>query len=182
MVFGDQVDAISAINDQPLAHDELIQSVYLELKRVARGFLRRERSDHTLQPTALVHEAYLRLSEQDRTVWQSREHFIGIAATMMRRILVDHARRKKSNKGGHQLTIPFDEINAVGKMPNLDLLALDEAMQRLAEKHPQESRIVELKFFGGLSISETAEILDVSDTTVERGWRFAHAWLFRELT
>ena len=179
---GDQAGTLS-VHDTPAARDELIQTAYLELKRLAISFLRRERSDHTLQPTALVHEAYLRLAEQDKIVWQSREHFVGVAATMMRRILVNHAVSKKRQKrGGAALTIPLTEIDLPSNEINFDLVSLDEALVKLEREHPQESSVVELKFFGGLSISETANFLDISDTSVERSWRFARVWLLRELS
>jgi RNA polymerase sigma-70 factor, ECF subfamily len=163
--------------------DELMVMVYQELRRLAGSYLRQERSDHTLQPTALVHEAYLRLSEQNNVKWRNREHFIGVAATMMRRILVNYAiRRKRNKRGGSELKLSLAEADSLIKGDDINLIALDEALEKLAEAYPQESRVVELKFFGGLSIEETARILEISDTSVERSWRFARAWLLREMT
>lgn len=163
--------------------DELMEMVYQELRRLAESYLRQERINHTLQPTALVHEAYLRLTEQENIVWRNREHFIGVSATMMRRILVNHAiRRNRDKRGGGELRLSLTEADRFIKGEDVNLIALNEALNKLAETYTQESRIVELKFFGGLSIEETARILEVSDTTVERGWRFARAWLLREMS
>jgi RNA polymerase sigma-70 factor (ECF subfamily) len=164
------------------AGDELVQTVYDELRRLAGSYLRQERKDHTLQPTALVHEAYLRLSEQEAIVWQSREHFIGVAATMMRRILVNHAiKRKRTKRGGGVPNLSLAEADKFFINTQFDIVALDAALERLSSEFPLEAQIVDLKFFGGLSIKDTARILSVSDTTVERSWRFARAWLLREL-
>ena len=161
--------------------DELIVHVYNELRRLATHYLRRERADHTLQPTALVHEAYMRLSAQDGVDWQNREHFVGVAASIMRRVLVDHARGHKRSKRWGGLKLPLAEADGCGEGNPEDLLALDEALTRLTRRHPQKSRVVELRFFGGLSIEETARIMEVSDSTVERDWKFARAWLAREM-
>ena len=166
----------------PADRDELVTLVYGELRRLAESYLRHERPDHTLQPTALVHEAYMRLVEQKSIEWQSREHFIGVAATMMRRILVNHAvRRKREKRGGGGLRLSLEAADRLLTGAEIGLTALDEALDNLAMDYPQESRTVELRFFGGLSIAETARVLSVSDTTVERDWRFARAWLAREL-
>jgi len=165
----------------PPTSDELLVRVYDELRRLARNYLRRERVDHTLQPTALVHEAYLRLAAQDGVSWRNREHFISVAAQMMRRVLVDHARGHTRDKRGGGLKLAIAEIDRVAQAEGDDLVALDEALRRLARLHPQKSRVVELRFFGGLSIEETARVLQVSDSTVERDWKFARAWLAREL-
>jgi RNA polymerase sigma-70 factor, ECF subfamily len=162
-------------------HEELIVRVYDKLRRLAANYLRRERADHTLQPTALVHEAYMRLAAQEGVDWRNQEYFVGVAAAMMRRVLVDHARGHKRDKrwGGQKLSLAEADGCAEGEAE--DLVALDEALRKLARRHPQKSRVVELRFFGGLSIQETAHIMDVSDSTVERDWKFARAWLAREI-
>ena len=141
----------------------------------------RERADHTLQPTALVHEAYMRLTAQKGVEWRNREHFLGIAAAMMRRVLVDHARGHRRGKRGGGLKLPLADADGYAEGEVQDLVALDEALRKLARKHPQKSRVVELRFFGGLSIEETAGVLKVSDSTIERDWKFARAWLAREI-
>lgn len=159
-----------------------MQIVYDELRKLARSYLRHEREGHTLQPTALVHEAYLRLTEQEGVVWKSREHFIGVAATMMRRVLVNHAvKRNRDKRGGGHIYLSLAEADKFFAHTEIDILSLDTALERLAQKFPLESQVVNLRFFGGLSIEETATVLSVSDTTVERSWRFARAWLWREL-
>jgi RNA polymerase sigma factor (TIGR02999 family) len=163
------------------AQAELLPLVYEELRRLARAYLRRERPDHTLQPTALVHEAYLRLARSQDEVWQDRAHFFGIAARLMRQILVNHAKAHDSAKrGGPARKLPLDEANALRQPPHL--LALDEALQALARTHPRQSEVVELKFFGGLEAREIAEVLGVSEKTVLRDWNFAKLWLYRELS
>ena len=159
----------------------LLPLVYDELRSLARGYLQRERSDHTLQSTALVHEAYLRLVDQNVT-WQNRAHFFGIAAQMMRRILVDHARGRNTAKRGegiYRVTLD-EELMGVGKR-DVDVIALDEALTHLAKFDPQQSRIVELRFFAGLSIEETSEVMKISPATVKRDWAMAKAWLHREM-
>ena|ERR1044071_4149043 len=162
--------------------DELMGRVYDELRRLAHHYLREERPNHTLQPTALVHEAYLRLMDQPGVSWRSREHFIGIAATMMRRVLVDHARRHKRDKrGGGLPKLSLLEADCFTNQQSLDFVALDVALGKLSTDYPDASRTVELRFFGGLSIAETARVLSVSESTVERDWRFARAWLMREM-
>ncbi len=157
--------------------------VYKELRRLASNYLRREKVGHTLQPTALVNEAYLRLVDQKSFHWQNRAQFYGIAAQLMRRILVDHARSKQAEKRGgleqQRLSITYAE--GVSTKANLDVLALHEALEELARMDPQQSRIVELKFFGGLSIEETAEVMALGHATVERDWKMARAWLRRKL-
>jgi RNA polymerase sigma factor (TIGR02999 family) len=164
------------------ARDRLMALVYDDLRRRAAAYLRRERSSHTLQPTALVHEAYLRLLDQDRVVWQNRTHFLAIAASMMRRVLVDHGRRQKAGKrGGAGTRVTLDESFAPVAPRGLDLLALDEALSELAALDEQQARIVELRAFGGLSVEETAEALEISPATVKRHWSFALAWLQRRL-
>jgi len=161
----------------------LIPVVYDELRRLAASYMRRERPDHTLQPTALLNEAYLRLIDQTRVAWQGRAHFFGIAARMMRRILMDHARQHKAAKrgsGGRKL--PLDEALEEPMRQDLDLLALDEALTRLEELDPRQSRVVELRFFAGLEVTEVAEVLAVSPATVKREWAVARVWLHREIS
>lgn len=165
------------------ALERLLPEIYAELRRLAASYLRDERRDHTLQPSALVHEAYLKLVDQRAVQWQNRAHFFGIAAQAMRRILVDHARAHGADKrGSGQRAVPLDESLAVGAMPDLDLLALHEALSRLAAIDPQQARVVELRFFGGLTMEETAEAMRISPATVGREWVLAKAWLFAELS
>jgi RNA polymerase sigma factor (TIGR02999 family) len=164
------------------AQERLMALVYDELRRRAAAYLRRERVGHTLQPTALVHEAYLRLVEQDRVVWQGRAHFLAIAASMMRRVLMDHGRRQKAGKrGGGGTRVTLDEAFSLVSPRGLDLLALDTALSELAAIDEQQARIVELRAFGGLEVEETAEVLGISTATVKRHWAFALAWLQRRL-
>lgn len=165
------------------ALERLLPVLYEELHSLARGYFSREDSGHTLQPTALVHEVYLRLVDQKRVRWQNRAHFLGVAAQMMRRVLVDHARRRKASKrGGGALKLPLDEAQDRPEDPQeVDYLALDEALNRLAAFDPQQSRIVELRFFAGLTVPETAEVLSISPATVKREWSVARAWLFRQM-
>jgi len=167
---------------EPAALDELIPLVYDELRRIAAHYLRQERRGHTLQTSALVNEAFLRLIGQ--TVdWRNRAQFFGIAARLMRQILVDHARHHgRAKRGGGQIQVALDEALDVAKTRDADLVALDEALTALAQFDPQQSRVVELRYFGGLTIAETAEVLGVSDSTVEREWNLARAWLLRELS
>lgn len=161
---------------------ELMPLVYQELRRRAAAYLRHERPDHTLQATALVHESFLKLVDQSRADWKSRGHFCSVAAQAMRRILVQHARRRNSDKrGGKWSKIYLDETRELGGEQAPDLVALDEALQRLAEHYPRESEVVELKFFGGLERDAIAELLQVSPKTVSRDWSFAKAWLRRSL-
>jgi len=166
------------------ALDKLLPLVYQELRRLADRYLRRERSDHTLQATALVHEAYLKLIDQRNVHWQNRAHFFGVAAQAMRRILVDHARSHQSAKrGSGGLKLSIDEgLEVSEEQPAADMVALDDALNALAEIDPQKSRIVELRFFGGLSIEETAEVLGIGTATVIRQWRMAKAWLYNEVS
>ena len=164
------------------ALDELTPLVYGELRHQAARYLRRERLSHTLQTTALINEAYLRLIDAKDVQWQSRAHFFAIAANLMRRILVDHARRHDAEKrGGSQIRLTLDEGLAVAKETDVDLLAVDEALDRLATIDPQQARVVELRFFSGLSVEETAAVLGVSPKTVKRDWSVARAWLRREI-
>ena len=165
------------------ALNKLMPLVQSELRRLAGNYLRRERPGHTLQPTALVNEAYLRLVDQRQANWKNRAQFYGIAAQLMRRILVDHARQHKAAKrgGSDQQRLSITSAHDVSDKPDLDLLALHDALEELAKVDPQQSRIVELKFFGGLSIEETAEVLGIGHATVERDWKMARAWLRRKL-
>src|SRR4026207_366646 len=165
------------------ALEKLMPLVYSELRRLASNYLRRERAGHTLQPTALVNEAYLKLVDQRNAKWQNRAHFFGISAQLMRRILVDHARQHQAVKrgGSKQERLSISSVEEVATQPEVDLLALNEALDELALMDPQHAQIVDLKFFGGLSIDETAEVLGISHATVERDWKMARAWLRRQL-
>jgi RNA polymerase sigma-70 factor (ECF subfamily) len=164
------------------ALQRLIPLVEAELRRVARAYMGRERRGHTLQVTALVNEAFLKLTDARHIRWQDRAHFVGISARLMRRVLVDHARRRGYGKrgGGAQRVTLHDELVASAD-PALDLVALDRALEALAKVDARKSRIIELRFFGGLTVEETAEVLDVSGDTVKRDWRLAKLWLLREL-
>jgi RNA polymerase sigma factor (TIGR02999 family) len=171
----------SAGNERAL--EELLPLIYNELRQLAHNFLYRERSGHTLQTTALVHEAYLKLIDQKDSRWQNRSHFFAIAAQAMRRILIDSARRHAAMKrGGPQEKLSLDEVADVSLEPNTKLLALDEALKALAEIDSEQSRIVELRYFGGLTIEETAEVLNSSPATIKREWAMARAWLHQALT
>ena len=164
------------------ALDALMPLVYVELRRLAGHYLRQERPGHTLQSTALVHEAFVRLVGTNPPEWQSRAHFYGVTARLMRQVLVDHARTHRAEKrGGDSLKLTLDEgLVGAGKQ-DLDILALDGALNQLAQISPQQSQIVELRFFSGLSIEETSEVLGISPATVKRHWTVARAWLFREM-
>jgi RNA polymerase sigma factor (TIGR02999 family) len=164
------------------AADKLLPLVYDEFRALARHYLAQERANHTLQPTALVHEAYMKLVDQTRVDWQGRSHFFAVAAQAMRRILVDHARsRQRDKRGGGRARVVLDEAVALSPQKDEDVLALDEALERLAALDPRQAKVVELRFFGGLSVEEVAEALKVSKRTVEGDWTFARAWLSREL-
>ena len=164
------------------AESRLLPLVYAELRRRARRYMRGERPDHTLQPTALVHEAYLRLAGQREVDWQSRAHFFAVAAQLMRRILVDHARARKAEKrGGGEPRVALNESLAMTEEKSAELMALDEALTRLAERDPRQARAVELRFFGGLSEEEAAEVMGISLRTLKRDWSVARAWLFKEI-
>ena len=166
---------------QPDAEARLLPLVYDELRRLAASYLRRERPDHTLQATALVHEAYIRLAGQQGT-WQNRSHFFGIAAQLMRRVLVDHARAHCAEKrGSGGIKVPLDEALLLSSAESRELLDLDEALSRLAQIDPRQARVIELRFFAGLSLEETAHVLNCATRTVTRDWRMAQAWLRREL-
>ena len=165
------------------ALDKLMPIVYDELRRQAARYLRREQAGHTLQTTALIHEAYVRLVDQRNVQWQNRAHFFGIAAQMMRRILVDHARTKKrAKRGGSNVKVSLADAAVPVKEQDLDVVALDEALTRLAAIDEQQSRVVELRFFSGLTVEETAEVMGISPATVKRDWSMAKAWLHRELS
>lgn len=167
-------------HDEALA--ELMTHVYEELRRIASGHLRHEIAGHTLQPTALVHEAYLRLVDQRRMKWRNRAQFYGVAAQIMRRILVDHARSQHANKrGAGWELVPLDDHDPASLPASADIIALDEALQRLSAFDAHQSRIVELRYFGGLTIDETAEVMKISPATVVREWTIARAWLRAEL-
>ena len=166
----------------PAALNELLPLVYAELRRIASRQLRRERAGHTLQPTALVHEAYLRMVEQRHVDWKTRAHFFGASAEVMRRILVDHSRRRNAGKRGDGMpTVPIQEVGETAAADGIPILALDLALQKLAQVDQELARIVELRAFGGLTIEEAAYVLDVSPSTAKTEWRTAKAWLGREL-
>lgn len=164
------------------APEKLMPLVYEELRRLARNYLGRERADHTLQATALVHEAYLRLVDDNSVTWKDRAHFYGIAARLMRRILVDHARAHNAAKrGGLEQKVTLDEARDLPMKEAIELVALDGALENFARTYPRKSEVVELKFFGGLDMKEISKVLDVSEKTVLRDWNFAKLWLCREL-
>ena len=164
------------------ALEQLTPLVEAELRRLARAYMRRERRDHTLQATALVNEAFLRLTDARRVRWQDRAHFLGISARLMRRVLVDHARARGYRKrGGGAQHVTLDEGLVLSPEPTVDVLALDRTLEALAAVDVRKSRVIELRFFGGLSVEETAEVLHVSADTVKRDWRLAKLWLLREL-
>jgi RNA polymerase sigma factor (TIGR02999 family) len=164
------------------AVDALMPLIYGELRHLASNYLRRERPDHTLQPTALVNEAYLRMVDQTRANWQNRAHFFGVAAQMMRRILVDHARAHAAEKRGHDFQkLSLDENIDKAVERSEELVALDDALNNLVKIDEQKARIVELRYFGGLSVEETAEILGVTPITIKRHWRLTKAWLFGQM-
>ena len=159
--------------------DQMLPVVYEELHRMAANYLSREATGHTLQPTALVHEAYLRLVDQRRVDWRNRAQFLGLAASMMRRILVNHARDRAARKrGGNPERVSLSLVESPSGRPDVELIALEDALQNLAAVDERKSRVVELKFFGGLTIDEIAEVLGISAATVEREWAFARAWLY----
>lgn len=174
-------------NGNSAALDELLPAVYNELRRQAAAYLRRENPGHTLQATALVNEAFLRLIDQQQVTWQNRAHFFGAAARLMRQILIQHVRAKHADKrGGAAQKLYLDEVSGLAdklsQSPPPDLIALDDALNDLATLAPQQSRVVELRYFGGLSIDETAEVLGISPATVKREWTMAKAWLQREIS
>jgi RNA polymerase sigma-70 factor (ECF subfamily) len=164
------------------ALDELLPLVYTELHAIAARYLNRQRRDHTLQATALINEAYLRLIGQQRVDWQGRLHFLSVAAMMMRRILINHARHHHTLKRGALQRIPLDDAVAVCEQRSVEMLAIDDALCRLAAMDAQQAQLVELRFFGGLSIEETAQVLGISPASVKRKWNSARAWLYAEIT
>ncbi|HEX4749305.1 MAG TPA: sigma-70 family RNA polymerase sigma factor [Bryobacteraceae bacterium] len=164
------------------ALDKLTPIVYEELRQLARRYLRGERAGHSLQTTALVNEAYMRLVDYSRMQWQDRAHFFAVSAQLMRRILVEHARRQNLKRGRGVQHVRLDEVATVGGDRAADLIALDDAMGALAQIDPRKAQVVELRFFGGLSVPETAEVLKISSVTVMRDWNTAKAWLYREMT
>lgn len=169
-------------NGDKCALDQMTPVLYDELRRIARHFLAAERPDHTLQPTALVHEAYMRLVDQHSVDWKNRAHFLGVAASMMRRILINHARSQKAAKReGYTQAIALEDALGVFANPEVDLLELNTALQQLAELDPQQGRVVELRYFGGLTIEETAEAMGISPATVKREWGTARLWLMRQI-
>jgi RNA polymerase sigma-70 factor, ECF subfamily len=163
------------------ALDRLTPIVYAELHRLARRYMQRERPGHSLQTTALVNEAYMRLVDYKRMQWQNRAHFFAVSAQLIRRILIEHARRRNLKRGGGVRHISLEEAAVLGGKRPADLVALDDAMKALAQFDPRKERVVEMRFFGGLSVEETAEVLKVSPVTVMRDWSTAKAWLYREL-
>lgn len=170
-------------NGDKAALEELAPQVYSELRRLAKYYLRRERPDHTLQASDLVHEAYLRLVKEEEIDWQNRAHFFGIAAVRMRYILVEHARSRQAGKrGGGEYRLSLSAANGLAAEQDINLLALDNALRRLEELDPQKTRIVELRYFGGMTIEETAEVLKLSPATIKRDWSMARAWLRKEIS
>jgi RNA polymerase sigma-70 factor (ECF subfamily) len=169
-------------NGDQSALDRLTPIVYAELRRLARRYIRGERAGHSLQTTALVHEAYIRLVDYERMQWQDRAHFFAVSAQLMRRILVDHARRHNLKRGGGVAHVALEDVSLVGGEQDADLVALDDAMNALARIDPRKVQVVEMRFFGGLDVEETAEVLKISPVTVKRDWRAARAWLHREMT
>jgi RNA polymerase sigma-70 factor (ECF subfamily) len=165
------------------AADELLPMVYQELRRIAGSYMRRERADHTLQATALVHEAYLQLVDQTRVDWKNRAHFFGVAAQLMRRILVEHARSHHAQKrGGDASKLALEEVINYFPQKEMTLVSLDDALHELERMDPRQSRIVELRFFGGLTTEEVSEVMGISTATIEREWRAARAWLHSQLS
>jgi len=170
-------------NGNQAALDRLMPLVYTELRQLAHRYMRRERPGHTMQTTALIHEAYLRLVDQNQVRWQHQAHFFGIAARLMRQILIEHARsHTRAKRGGGVGTISLDEVAIVSQARATELLALDDALERLATIDPRKSQVVELRFFGGLSVEEAAQVLNIAPNTVLRDWRMAKAWLRREIS
>ncbi|MGE0593261.1 MAG: sigma-70 family RNA polymerase sigma factor [Vicinamibacterales bacterium] len=175
------LDGLNAGDEQALPR--ILPLVYDELRRIAARRLHHEPAGHPLQATALVHEAYLRLAGQHEVRWKNRGHFFAVAAQAMRRVLVDHARARLADKrGGVQARVPLDDVVVASEPPPGDLVALDDALDRLARHDPHQARLVELRFFAGLTVEETADVLGISDTTVKREWRMARAWLHREMS
>jgi RNA polymerase sigma factor (TIGR02999 family) len=168
-------------NRDPEARERLVPIVYEELRRLAHHYMRGERAGHTLQTTALVNEVYIRLTGVDALQWRDRAHFFAMAATLMRRVLVDYARQRGREKRGAGVSVTSLGDNAIAPQPSVDIVALDEALERLAAVDPQQSRVVELRFFAGLSVEETAEAIGISPATVKRDWSTAKLWLYTQL-
>ena len=180
---GDITQLLQQVSSGGEGVDELLDVVYAELRRQAARYLRRERKNHTLQPTALVNEAFMKLVDQRNVRWQNRAHFFGIAAQAMRRIVIDHARaRQRLKRGGVQEVVTLDEAMIAAESRSIDVLALDEALNRLAALDERQAKIVELRYFAGLSVEETAEVTGLSPATIKREWAMARAWLHAELT
>lgn len=181
------INELGAVGDDEAALEKLTPLVYGELRRLAASYLKRERADHTLQATALVHEAYLELREMPKFEWQNRAHFVGVMANLMRRILVDYAREHNAEKrGGGNLKVSISQAERESRS-QVDLIELDEVLNRFAAEHPRQARVVEMKFFGGLTTREIADVFSAGDekistATIERDWRFARAWLKNELS
>jgi RNA polymerase sigma factor (TIGR02999 family) len=169
-------------NRDPTARERLVPLVYDELRRLAHHYMRGEREGHTLQTTAVVNEVYLRLAGIDSLGWRDRAHFFAMAATLMRRVLVDYARQRGRDKRGGGVSVTSLDENAIAPQPAVDVVALDRALERLGAVDPQQSRVVELRFFAGLSVKETAEALGISPATVKRDWATAKLWLYNELS
>lgn len=164
------------------AADQLLPLVYAELHRLAAGYMRRERRDHTLQPTALINQAYLRIAQQDHMEWQNHAHFIGFAANVMRRVLVDHAREHHAAmRGGKRVRVDLDEGIAVSKEPSTEILILEQALTRLEKLNPRQAKVVEMRYFGGMSVEEVASVLGIAPRSVKRDWALARLWLFEEI-
>ena len=164
------------------AADQLLPLVYTELHRLAKGYMSRERRDHTLQPTALINQAYLRIAQQENVEWQNHSHFIGFAANVMRRVLVDHAReRNAAMRGGKQVRVDLDEGIAVSKERSAEILLLEDALTRLEQLNPRQAKVVEMRYFGGLSVEEVASVLGIAPRSVKRDWALARMWLFEEI-
>lgn len=169
-------------NGDQTAYERLVPMVYAELHRLAHHYMKRERADHTLQTTALVNEAYVRLVDQKKTRWQNRAQFFGICAELMRRILVDYARQQQYQKrGGGAQKVPLDDTAQIAEEKTADLVALDEALTNLAKFDPRKARVVELRFFGGLNVDETAEVMGIHPNTVVRDWSAARSWLYTQV-
>jgi len=179
---GDITGLLVALNEgDDGARTRLIEAVHGELRKLARGYMRREPRDHSLPPTALVHDAFLKLAGQGRVQWQNRAQFFAVAAHQMRRVLLDHARARRARKRGGGLRVPLGDHDAAVGPPTADVLALDAALEKLSERYPRQAQLVELRFFGGLTVEETAVVLGISPITVKRDWALARVWLYRAM-
>jgi RNA polymerase sigma-70 factor (ECF subfamily) len=180
----DQITVLlKALNEGDVsAADKLLPLVYSELHRLAAGYMRRERGDHTLQPTALINQAYLRIAQQEHVEWQNHAHFIGFAANVMRRVLVDHARERHAEmRGGKQIRVELEEGHAITAKPSAEVLRLEDALTRLEKLNPRQAKVVEMRYFGGFSIEEIAVALGIAPRSVKRDWALAKLWLFGEV-